>query len=332
MGLLIDGHWRDQWYDTGDNGRFQREDAQRRNWITADGAAGPDGEAGFKAEAGRYHLTVSLACPWAHRTLIFRKLKGLEDAISLSVVHYHMGSEGWTFDPGPGVVPDPIINATRLHQVYTHAKSDYSGRVTVPVVWDKRQDTFVSNESSEIIRMFNSAFDDAGADASLDFYPEDLRPEIETVNARVYDTVNNGVYKAGFATTQGAYEEAVHPLFESLDWLEGILKDQRYLVGNRLTEADWRLFTTLVRFDPVYVGHFKCNIRRIADYPALSGYLRDLYQVPGVAETVDLHHIKNHYYGSHPTVNPTGIVPVGPDLDYDAPHDRAALGPEWNEG
>ena len=333
MGLLVDGEWQDKWYDTAKSGgKFERSKAAFRNWITADGAAGPDGEAGFKAEAGRYHLTVSLACPWAHRTLIFRKLKGLEDAISLSVVHYHMGSEGWTFDPGPGVVPDPIINATRLHQVYTHAKSDYSGRVTVPVVWDKRQDTFVSNESSEIIRMFNSAFDDAGADASLDFYPEDLRPEIETVNARVYDTVNNGVYKAGFATTQGAYEEAVHPLFESLDWLEGILKDQRYLVGNRLTEADWRLFTTLVRFDPVYVGHFKCNIRRIADYPALSGYLRDLYQVPGVAETVDLHHIKNHYYGSHPTVNPTGIVPVGPDLDYDAPHDRAALGPEWNEG
>ena len=333
MGLLVDGEWQDKWYDTAKSGgKFERSKAAFRNWITADGAAGPDGEAGFKAEAGRYHLTVSLACPWAHRTLIFRKLKGLEDAISLSVVHYHMGSEGWTFDPGPGVVPDPIINATRLHQVYTHAKSDYSGRVTVPVVWDKRQDTFVSNESSEIIRMFNAAFDDAGADASLDFYPEDLRPEIETVNARVYDTVNNGVYKAGFATTQGAYEEAVHPLFESLDWLEGILKDQRYLVGNRLTEADWRLFTTLVRFDPVYVGHFKCNIRRIADYPALSGYLRDLYQVPGVAETVDLHHIKNHYYGSHPTVNPTGIVPVGPDLDYDAPHDRAALGPEWNEG
>ena len=333
MGLLIDGEWHDQWYDTkASGGKFERSEAAFRNWITTDGAPGPRGEGGFKAEPGRYHLYVSLACPWAHRTLILRKLKGLEDMISLSVVHHFMGDEGWTFEPGNGVIPDPIFNASRMFQIYQHGKADYTGRVTVPVVWDKESMRLVTNESSEIIRMFNSAFDGVGADAALDFYPQALRAEIDEVNARVYDTVNNGVYKSGFATTQDAYEAAVNPLFETLDWLDARLTDQRYLVGNRLTEADWRLFTTLVRFDPVYVGHFKCNIRRIADYPALSGYLRDLTQVPGVAETVNMAHIKQHYYGSHETINPTRIVPVGPALDYDAAHDRARLGPEWNEG
>ncbi len=333
MGLLIDGEWHDQWYDTKKSGgKFVRSDAGFRNWITPDGSAGPSGTGGFKAEPGRYHLYVSLACPWAHRALVFRALKGLEDAISVSVVHDFMGDEGWTFEPGEGVVPDPLFGATRMFQIYQRAKADYTGRVTVPVLWDKETNAMVSNESSEIIRMFNSAFDDVGADASLDFYPEALRGEIDAVNARVYDTVNNGVYKSGFATTQGAYEDAVRPLFETLDWLDARLVDRRWLVGNRLTEADWRLFTTLVRFDPVYVGHFKCNIRRIADYPALSGYLRDLYQVPSVAETVDMGHIKRHYYASHETINPTRIVPVGPALDRDAPHERARLGPEWNAG
>ncbi len=333
MGLLIDGEWHDQWYDTKTSGgKFVRSDAGFRNWVTPDGSAGPSGTGGFKAEPGRYHLYVSLACPWAHRTLVFRALKGLEDAISVSVVNDFMGDEGWTFEPGEGVVPDPLFQATRMFQVYQRAKPDYTGRVTVPVLWDKAGDAMVSNESSEIIRMFNSAFDDVGADASLDFHPEGLREDIDAVNARVYDTVNNGVYKSGFATTQDAYEDAVRPLFETLDWLEARLTDKRWLVGNRLTEADWRLFTTLVRFDPVYVGHFKCNIRRIADYPALSGYLRDLYQVPGVAGTVDMGHIKRHYYASHETINPTRIVPVGPAIDYDAPHDRARLGPEWNAG
>ncbi|MEM7567000.1 MAG: glutathione S-transferase family protein, partial [Pseudomonadota bacterium] len=275
MGLLIDGEWHDQWYDTKKSGgKFVRSDAGFRNWVTPDGSAGPSGTGGFKAEPGRYHLYVSLACPWAHRALVFRALKGLEDAISVSVVNDFMGDEGWTFEPGEGVVPDPLFGASRMFQIYQRAKPDYTGRVTVPVLWDKAGGAMVSNESSEIIRMFNSAFDGVGADASLDFYPEALRGEIDAVNARVYDTVNNGVYKSGFATTQGAYEDAVNPLFETLDWLEERLADERWLVGNRLTEADWRLFTTLVRFDPVYVGHFKCNIRRIADYPALSGYLR----------------------------------------------------------
>lgn len=322
MGLLIDGVWHDKWYDTkSTGGHFVRTDAIYRNWVTADGSAGPSGEGGFEAEPGRYHLYVSLACPWAHRTLIFRMLKGLEDMISVSTVHHFMGSEGWTFETDDAATGDTLFGSTHMHQIYTRAKPDYSGRVTVPVLWDKKRGTIVSNESSEIIRMFNSAFDAIGAKPG-DYYPEALRPDIDAINATVYDTVNNGVYKSGFATATKAYEEAVTALFATLDTLEDRLSRQRYLVGNTITEADWRLFTTLVRFDPVYVGHFKCNIRRIADYPNLSNYLRDLYQVPGVAGTVNIHHIKHHYYGSHESINPTRIVPVGPVLDLDGTHDR----------
>jgi len=324
MGLLQDGKWVDRWYETkSKGGRFVRKDSVFRNWITTDGAPGPSGEGGFKAEPGRYHLYVSMACPWAHRTLIFRRLKGLEEMISLSVVHWYMAENGWTFEPGEGVIPDPIHGARYMYEVYTAANPNHSGRVTVPVLWDKKQNTIVSNESSEIIRMMNSAFDDVGATPG-DYYPEALRAEIDEVNERVYHTLNNGVYKSGFATTQAAYEEAVVPLFETLDWLEERLTASRYLVGDTVTEADWRLFTTLVRFDPVYVGHFKCNIRRIADYPALSNYVRDLYQHPGVTETVNLTHIKDHYYGSHESINPCRVVPVGPDIDYSAPHNRGA--------
>nr|WP_321254609.1 glutathione S-transferase family protein [uncultured Ruegeria sp.] len=325
MGLLQEGRWVNQWYNTSDTaGRFVRRAPQFRNWVTADGAPGPSGEGGFTAEAGRYHLYVSLACPWAHRTLIFRTLKGLEKMISISVVHWYMAENGWTFRPGPGAVPDTINGADFLHQVYTAAKPDYSGRVTVPVLWDKKTKTIVSNESPEIIRMFNTAFDRIGAKPG-DYYPKELRPEIDALNNRIYDTVNNGVYKAGFATTQDAYEEAVVPLFETLDWLDERLGKQRYLNGNKTTEADWRLFTTLVRFDPVYVGHFKCNIRRIADYPSLSEYVRDLYQQPGVAATVNMPHIKDHYYASHETVNPSRVIPIGPCIDYSLPHDRDRL-------
>jgi putative glutathione S-transferase len=316
MGLLVDGVWQDKWYDTGSQqGRFVRSESRFRNWVTADGSAGPTGEGGFKAEAGRYHLYVSYACPWAHRTLIFRALKGLESMISLSVVNWHMGDRGWTFAPGPGVIPDPIHQAKALSDVYVAADSKYSGRVTVPVLWDKQRNTIVNNESAEIIRMLNGAFDALGARPG-DYYPEDLRTEIDALNARIYDTVNNGVYKAGFATSQEAYEEALSPLFETLGWLEERLAARRYLCGDRVSEADWRLFTTLLRFDPVYVGHFKCNIRRIADYRQLSRYLVDLLGFPGVRETVHLDHIKNHYYGSHKTINPTGIVPAGPQLDW----------------
>jgi putative glutathione S-transferase len=322
MGLLVHGKWVDRWYNTeGHEGHFVRKAAQFRNWVTADGSPGPSGRGGFKAEAGRYHLYVSLACPWANRTLIFRHIKGLEDMISLSVVHWYMGHQGWTFEPGEGVIADPLHNAHYMHEVYTGADPDYSGRVTVPVLWDKKTDTVVSNESSEIIRMFNSAFDDIGAIPG-DYYPQEWREEIDEVNAKVYSNVNNGVYKAGFATTQEAYEEAVIPLFETLDWLEDRLSKRRYLMGDRLTEADWRLFTTLVRFDPVYVGHFKCNIRRLADYPNLWAYTRDLYQHEGVADTINMHHIKHHYYGSHETINPTGVVPVGPALNLNKPHGR----------
>ncbi|NOZ67377.1 MAG: glutathione S-transferase family protein [Alphaproteobacteria bacterium] len=322
MGLLIDGKWHDKWYDTGaTKGRFIRKESSFRNWVTADGAAGPTGEGGFKAEAGRYHLYVSYACPWAHRTLIFRALKGLEDMISLSVVHPLMAAEGWTFAEGEDGVSDNLNGADLLHQVYTAAQADYTGRVTVPILWDKQRNTIVSNESAEIIRMLNTAFDDVGA-VSGDYYPQPLRNEIDALNERIYDTVNNGVYKAGFATTQAAYEEAIGPLFDSLDWLEGILGGTRYLTGDQITEADWRLFTTLVRFDPVYVGHFKCNLKRIADYPNLSGYMHDLYQQPGVAETVNMVHIKRHYYESHATINPSGVVPSGPVIDYAAPHGR----------
>lgn len=322
MGLLQNGKWVDQWYDTkSSGGRFKRKAAQFRNWVTADGSAGPTGNAGFKAELGRYHLYVSLACPWAHRTLIFRALKGLEDHISVSVVHWFMGEHGWTFKLGDGTIPDPIHNAEFMHQIYTAADATYSGRVTVPVLWDKKTRTIVSNESAEIIRMFNAAFEDVGA-VEGDYYPEPLRQQIDTLNDRIYDTVNNGVYKAGFATTQDAYEEAVVPLFETLDWLEERLSKQRYLFGEKTTEADWRLFTTLLRFDPVYVGHFKCNLRRIADYPNLSEYVRDLFQHSGVAETVDIPYTKKHYYGSHETVNPSRVVPMGPDIDFWAVHSR----------
>ena len=323
MGLLVDGQWQDKWYDTkASEGRFEREDAGFRNWVTADGSAGPSGIGGFKAEPNRYHLYVSLACPWAHRTTIYRKLKGLEDMISLSIVHPFMGDKGWTFAEGAGVIADPIVKADYLYEVYIAAKPGYTGRVTVPVLWDKETNTIVSNESSEIIRIFNSAFDEVGATA-VNFLPTELLAEIDTVNEFVYSAVNNGVYKAGFATTEAAYKEAVITLFDALDTLEARLVNQRYLLGNTITEADWRLFTTLVRFDAVYVGHFKCNIRRIVDYPNLWGYLRDLYQVPGIAETVNIEHIKAHYYTSHANINPTRIIPVGPLLDFNEPHDRA---------
>ncbi len=318
MGLLVDGKWQDSWYDTASTGgRFERKESTFRHWITPDGAPGPNGEGGFDAHPARYHLYVSLACPWAHRTLIVRALKGIEQMVPISIVHWHMGEEGWTFEPGPGVIGDPIHHASRLHQVYTAADPGFSGRVTVPVLWDKRRATIVSNESSEIIRMFSSAFDAFGA-APGDFYPHALRREIDEVNARVYDTVNNGVYKAGFATTQQAYEAAVGPLFKTLDWLEARLAGSRWLVGDTVTEADIRLFTTLVRFDAVYHGHFKCNLRRIVDYPRLFRFVCAVYQLPGVADTVEMSHIKQHYYGSHRTINPTGIVPVGPMQDFTA--------------
>jgi putative glutathione S-transferase len=322
MGLLVEGVWRDQWYDTkSTGGRFVRQDSAFRNWITPDGSPGPTGEGDFPAEAGRYHLYVSLACPWAHRTLIFRRLKGLVDAIGVSVVHWHMGERGWELREAPGATGDRLYGSRYLHEIYTRAKPDYTGRVTVPVLWDKERETIVNNESAEIIRMLNSAFDRVGA-MGPDFYPAPLRTEIDRINAKVYDRVNNGVYRAGFATTQDAYEEAVSALFETLDELEGRLARQRYLAGDRITEADWRLFTTLARFDAVYVGHFKCNLKRLVDYPNLWAYARELYQVPGVAETVDFRHIKRHYYGSHKTVNPTGIVPLGPIVDWSEPHGR----------
>lgn len=322
MGLLVDGKWQDKWYDTSKSGgRFERQASQFRNWVTADGAAGPSGDGGFKAEAGRYLLYVSLACPWAHRTLIFRKLKGLDSLIDVRTVDPRMGEEGWVFGDFPGASREAEGGERRLYEVYLKAEPTATTRVTVPVLWDRERDTIVSNESAEIIRMFNSAFDGlTGNDA--DFYPQALRAEIDEVNDRIYDRVNNGVYKAGFATTQDAYEEAFHALFEELDALDARLGERRYLTGDRLTEADVRLFTTLVRFDAVYVGHFKCNKRRIADYANLSGYLRDLYQTKGLGETVDLAHIKTHYYWSHTTINPTRIVPEGPALDFDAPHKR----------
>lgn len=326
MGLLQNGEWVDQWYDTeSTGGRFVRRVPHFRNWITADGTAGPSGVGGFTAEPGRYHLYVSLACPWAHRTLIFRALKGLQEMISVSVVHWYMADRGWTFQPGEGVVADRVNNAEYMYEVYTAALSDYSGRVTVPVLWDRQMKTIVSNESSEIIRMFNSAFDGIGA-ISGDYYPEASRSENDALNQRIYDTVNNGVYKAGFATTQSAYDEAIVPLFDTLEFLEQRLSTQRYLTGKDITEADWRLFTTLVRFDPVYVGHFKCNLRRIADYPNLSAYTRDLYQQPGVAATINMQHIKDHYYASHESINPSRVIPTGPFIDYTMPHNRATLG------
>ncbi|WP_231758987.1 glutathione S-transferase family protein [Microbulbifer elongatus] len=322
MGLLVNGEWKDKWYDTDKSGgEFEREAAQLRNWVTADGSAGPSGEGGFEAEKGRYHLYVSLACPWAHRTLIFRKLKGLEDYIGVSVVSPYMMENGWTFDEDEGSSGDHLYGSDYLHQIYTRNRPDYSGRVTVPVLWDKQREQIVSNESAEIIRMFNSAFNKLTGDAQ-DFYPQDLRGDIDATNALVYENVNNGVYRAGFATSTEAYEAAYHRLFEVLEQLEQRLQSNRYLTGDRVTEADWRLFTTLIRFDVVYHGHFKCNKQRLADYPNLWGYVRELYQWPGVADTVDFHHIKTHYYASHRNINPTGIVPVGPELDYAAPHGR----------
>jgi putative glutathione S-transferase len=326
MGMLIDGKWHDVWYDTeASKGRFVRSEAQFRNWVTPDGAPGPSGKGGFKAEPGRYHLYVSFACPWAHRTLILRKLKGLEPLIGISAVNTYMGEQGWTFDPGPSVIPDSVNKASRIYELYTIADPRYSGRATVPVLWDKQTRTIVSNESAEIVRMLNSAFDEVGGN-DLDFYPQALRADIDELNDFIYPNVNNGVYKAGFATTQEAYEEAAVAVFEALDAIERRLASRRYLTGDRITEADWRLFTTMVRFDAVYYGHFKCNRRRIVDYPNLWGYVRDLYQVEGIAETVKLPIIKAHYYGSHKTINPSLIVPIGPDIDFAAPHDRARFG------
>lgn len=325
MGRLVDGVWQDVWYDTkATKGHFKRQPSQFRNWVTPDGSAGPTGEGGFKAEAGRYHLYVSLACPWAHRTLIFRNLKKLQDLISVSIVDPVMLKSGWEFKGTDGGTVDHLFGLGALWQVYVKADPHYSGRVTVPLLWDKKQGRPVSNESAEIIRMFNSAFDGVTG-CRDDYYPAALRGEIDALNEHIYDTVNNGVYKSGFATTQEAYEENVVRLFATLDELEKRLATRRYLTGEQITEADWRLFTTLIRFDAVYVGHFKCNIRRIADYPNLSGYLRDLYQVKGVAETVNMHHIKTHYYRSHLTINPTGIVPVGPQQDLTTPHGRDRL-------
>ncbi|CYX05782.1 glutathione S-transferase family protein [Streptococcus suis] len=316
MGLLQDGKWVDQWYDTkSTGGKFVRTVTQFRNWITPDGQAGPTGEGGFKAESGRYHLYISLACPWASRTLIMRKLKGLEDHISLSVVHPLMLENGWTFEDGPGVIQDTLFNSDYLYQVYLKANPTYSGRVTVPVLWDKKTNTIVSNESAEIMRMFNSAFNDITENYD-DYYPANLQAEIDAMNDFVYPNINNGVYKAGFSTSQAVYEKEVKNLFAALDKLEEHLADKDYLVGNRLTEADIRLFTTLVRFDPVYFGHFKCNIKALVDYPNLWDYTKRIYNHSGIAETVDFDHIKQHYYGSHKTINPTGIVPVGPDLDW----------------
>ncbi|MEE3196978.1 MAG: glutathione S-transferase family protein [Pseudomonadota bacterium] len=325
MGLLVEGKWSTDWYDTKvTDGRFVRQSAGFRNWITADGSAGSSGEAGFKAETGRYHLYVSLACPWAHRTLIFRALKGLEEMISVSVVNAFMGDKGWTFEDGDNVVPDTINNKTYLYEIYLEAQHDYTGRVTVPILWDKERKTIVSNESSEIIRMFNSAFDDVGAKQG-DYYPKSLRHQIDELNDLIYPSVNNGVYRAGFATTEKAYEEAVADIFKALDFLENHLESRRYLVGSQTTEADWRLLTTLLRFDSVYYGHFKCSLRRIIDYPNLWGYTRDLYQLPGIANTVNVDNIKQHYYGSHESINPTRIVPVGPVIDFTQPHTRHLL-------
>lgn len=323
MGLLVDGVWKDQWYDTKSSGGiFERSAAKFRNWVTTDGSAGPSGDGGFKAESGRYHLYVSYACPWAHRALIFRTLKGLEDHISLSAVHPDMLGDGWTFATDfPGATGDTLFDYPYARDIYTRADPKFSGRVTVPILWDKVNETIVSNESSEIIRMFNSAFNEITGNTA-DYWPEHLRDNIETVNSRIYDTVNNGVYKCGFATTQTAYDDAVHPLFDSLDWIEGILANNRYLVGNTLTEADWRLFTTLVRFDNVYHLHFKCNRRRIIDYPNLWAYTRELYQMECVAETVKMDHIVRHYHYSHETINPNRIIPINPNIDFNAPHGR----------
>ncbi len=326
MGLLVDGEWHDQWYDTkSTGGAFKRSEAQFRNWVTADGSAGPTGVGGYKAESGRYHLYVSHACPWANRTLIFRALKGLEDHISISVVHPDMLNKGWSFEADyDGATGDDLFGSDFMYQIYQRALPDVTTRVTVPVLWDKETGTIVSNESSEIIRMFNTAFNDLTGN-QLDFYSEALRPQIDEVNARIYSDINNGVYKSGFATSQSAYDTAVSALFEALDWVEGILATNRYLTGPQVTEADWRLLTTLVRFDLVYHLHFKCNRKRLIDYPNLWAYTRELYQWPGVADTIHFDHIVRHYHYSHESINPHRIVPINPIIDWNAPHGREAL-------
>ncbi len=323
MGLLVDGKWQDEWYDTkSSGGKFERSAAKFRNWITADGSAGPSGAGGFKAEAGRYHLYVSYACPWAHRALIFRQIKGLSDLIGISAVHPDMLGDGWTFETDDhGANGDDLFGLPFARDLYIKADAAFTGRVTVPILWDKQQNTIVSNESSEIIRMFNSAFDPLTGNTD-DYWPEALHDAIAPINDRIYDTFNNGVYKSGFATTQEAYDAAVHPLFETLDWIEDILSRNRYLMGDTLTEADWRLFTTLVRFDVVYHQHFKCNRKRIVDYTNLWAYTRELYQMPGVAETVNFDHIVRHYHYSHDSINPNRIIPINPVIDFDAPHGR----------
>ncbi|WP_108503276.1 glutathione S-transferase family protein [Paracoccus indicus] len=323
MGQLVNGVWKDQWYDTDSNGgEFKRDAARFRDWVTADGSAGPTGEGGHKAESGRYHLYVSHACPWAHRTMIFRAIKGLQDHIDISVVHPEMLSEGWEFRKDfDGATGDRQFGLDYLRQIYLKVQPDMTGRVTVPVLWDKQTGSIVSNESADIIRMFNSAFDGITGNTD-DYHPADLRDRIDAVNDRIYDTVNNGVYKAGFATSQQAYDKAVGPLFDSLDWIEGLLAENRYLTGDRLTEADWRLLTTIFRFDGVYHTHFKCNRRRVIDYPNLWAWARELYQWPGVAQTVHPDHFMRHYYYSHDMINPHRIVPIGPDADWNEPHGR----------
>ncbi|WP_420396532.1 glutathione S-transferase family protein [Nioella sp.] len=326
MGMLVDGHWVEKWYDTkSTGGAFKRSEAQFRNWITTDGAPGPTGEGGFKAESGRYHLYISHACPWANRTMIFRSLKRLTEHIDVSVVHPDMLSDGWTFsDDFPGATGDRLFGSDFARDIYLRAKPDITGRVTVPILWDKDRDTIVSNESAEIIRMFNSAFNGITGDTQ-DFYPKAQRDQIDALNARIYDAVNNGVYKAGFATSQEAYDSAVHTLFEALDWIEDILSRNRYLTGNRITEADWRLFPTIARFDAVYHQHFKCNRARIIDYPNLWGWARELYQCPGIRDVVQFDHFIRHYHYSHDSINPHRIIPIGPQIDWDAPHGREAL-------
>lgn len=320
MGLLVEGEWQDKWYDTKKSeGKFVRQDSMFRHQVSSEPGAQ------FSPESNRYHLYVSLACPWAHRTLIFRKLKGLEAHIMVSVVSPDMLGEGWQFGASytndKATTPDTLFSFDYMHQIYTKDSPDITSRVTVPVLWDKKTNKIVNNESSDIIRILNSAFNDLTGNVD-DYYPLALKAEIDQINEFVYPKINNGVYRAGFATTQEAYQDAVHELFAALDTLEKRLSSQRYLIGNVLTEADWRLFTTLVRFDPVYVGHFKCNLKRIADYPHLSAYVRDLYQVHGVAATVNFEHIKRHYYFSHTMINPTQVVPMGPIMDLDAAHGR----------
>lgn len=323
MGLLIDGKWHDQWYDTSaSGGAFKRAEAIFRNWITADGSAGISGGDGYKAESGRYHLYVSLACPWAHRTLIFRQLKALQDHISVSVVHPDMLDQGWTFDTDEyGATGDTLFGLAHAHQIYTRADPGFTGRVTVPILWDKHRNTIVSNESSEIIRMLNSAFNDLTGNTD-DYWPQEMREPIEAINARIYSSLNNGVYKCGFATTQAAYDAAIEPLFDTMEWLEDLLSQHRYLLGDKVTEADWRLFTTLARFDSVYHLHFKCNRKRLIDHPNLWAFTRELYQWPGVTDTVGTHHIVRHYHYSHDSINPYRIIPINPVLDWQAPHGR----------